>query len=240
MTTIPITAAPDYLDYPDANYCYKYTGPSIPDEYHYIKVSSNGLEIIAQVGNFVYSDFTANPSSVLQFPFTYNSEYIDTFELAGDPTEYSITRKYDGYGTLVTPFGTYTDVIRQRSDEDGYISYFWLHANPFFEIMGANEVEGSVVIFNPTTLNTSQFAADGQKISISPNPTQDVVFVDNFYGNPFYTLKLFSVNGQLLLEKKIVDAKDYFDLRAFPQGVYLLEVSDPNNKIMAVQKIVKK
>lgn len=61
-----------------------------------------------------------------------------------------------------------------------------------------------------------------QEIIIYPNPTKDFLKIENdVFKNK--TIKLLSVNGQLILEKKNFK-EDTLDLRSIPPGVYVLQI----------------
>lgn len=77
------------------------------------KMSMRGVSAGGGTVMINYSD----PEDLLRYPFTYNDTYTDnlaatftsgvTFNRSG-----TITVSADGYGTLITPYGTYNNVIR--------------------------------------------------------------------------------------------------------------------------------
>jgi len=76
-----------------------------------------------------------NPQVRLKYPFTYNSNYIDSagFIVAGTTSYASVitcdTIKYDGYGTLTLPGHTYTNAVRitdlQSQVDSNMVSGIW-------------------------------------------------------------------------------------------------------------------
>lgn len=56
-----------------------------------------------------------NPQTKMSFPMSYNDNWSDTFngtDPNGTMRNGNASTTYDGYGTLITPYGTYSDVIR--------------------------------------------------------------------------------------------------------------------------------
>lgn len=95
--------------------------------YGYIAIANNQLEDLGYYATgpdldllFVYT----NPRTVLAFPLSYNDSFSDTYESEMEneaetgamvSTEAgTINAVVDGYGTLTTPAGTFSDVLRVR------------------------------------------------------------------------------------------------------------------------------
>ena len=72
------------------------------------------------------------------------------------------------------------------------------------------------------------------EISVFPNPATDVVYLQvNADLDQIFELKVVNLIGQTLLEDKIsTNRRTEIDLRAFPPGVYFLQIVDGDNKIM--------
>jgi hypothetical protein len=77
----------------------------------------------------------SNPEDFLRFPFTYNSDFTDNFSctfvnqgITFNRTG-TITAEADGYGTLILPGGTLTDVLRLHVVED-YTDNYTQQGNP--------------------------------------------------------------------------------------------------------------
>lgn len=59
-----------------------------------------------------------NPQTKMSFPMSYNDNWSDTFngtDPNGTMRNGNASTTYDGFGTLITPYGTYTNVIRLHS-----------------------------------------------------------------------------------------------------------------------------
>ena len=106
--------------FPTANIAY-FNGVQPSDFYSYCKTSSGFYEYMG----YAYSGFQeilTNTENMLQYPFTYNDEYSDTYSgtaiLSGfitiDVTG-SINRRADATGTINLPFGTFSNALRTKS-----------------------------------------------------------------------------------------------------------------------------
>lgn len=84
-------------------------------------------------------------------------------------------------------------------------------------------------------LSVSPSVGTNPNVSIYPNPSKDFVFVENT-DNPIERIQVFSLNGKLILEKKIGSYRAEIDLPE-NQGVYLLKTF--TKKGVSVSKIVK-
>ncbi|MBG6110559.1 hypothetical protein IWX84_001438 [Flavobacterium sp. CG_9.10] len=177
-STIPINTAPFAVNFPTANYCFKFTNNATPPVtlYGLYKISPTSLEEIADVDNTtIYVDYTPNPYTLFTFPYAYNTVISDTYTFTGDPTIYTNNSIYDAYGTLKTPFSTYSNVIRKKiTDYDGSVSYDWYATNPLQFIMSADYSTPScttcLYIAKITTLGINKIRLDS-KINVYPNPT---------------------------------------------------------------------
>lgn len=73
-----------------------------------------------------------------------------------------------------------------------------------------------------------------ENISVSPNPTTDIAFLDIELSNAAdLTVQLFSMNGQMLFEaheEHVQTSTHELDLSAYPNGMYLVRVLTDNNR----------
>jgi hypothetical protein len=130
-------STPYFSTFPSANYCIQLTpAGSTNSVYEYDHVTSGKLEQLAT--NYSAAggnNFKANPETQILFPFHYGDSFIDTFvKTTGGP--YTVTITYEGYGTLKTPFGVYTNVARIKYDwgPNDYALH-WLSTDPQIPIL---------------------------------------------------------------------------------------------------------
>ena len=114
LTTViaPSTTA-NASSFTNANVAWSYASGGIS----YYKTSSSAYQNYGVVSGSIVMAYT-NPEDLMHFPFTYNNTYTDTWATTfvnGGYTFYrtgSTTVTADGYGTLTTPAGTYTNALR--------------------------------------------------------------------------------------------------------------------------------
>lgn len=117
---IPDTT-PFAADYPESNLAVVYSVGGF-QAFEYDTISESGYEqlgyVLAGISRETYSD----PIMYLQFPFTYQSQWQDTFasvlEYFISPvsieTEGVLNAVVDGYGTLKLPHTTFTNAVRVK------------------------------------------------------------------------------------------------------------------------------
>lgn len=88
----------------------------------YSAVVNNRIEIVGLYTPNVTMTYP-NPQTQIQFPLSYQSTYSDTYERNADLGSGISNQEVggsstvvDGYGTLITPTGTYTEVLRLKQN----------------------------------------------------------------------------------------------------------------------------
>ena len=77
------------------------------------------------------------------------------------------------------------------------------------------------------TVNQELTAINQHLLSVIPNPTFDHITLEtHFKAGQKYTLELRSITGQLMLHKNIDNPREIVDLSPFPNGVYILRITD--------------
>jgi len=112
-TMVTVGSTPNGSSFPNANEASNSGGGS----YGYLKTSATALQNCGVVTGTVVMSYS-NLEDLLHFPFNYTNNYTDTWATTfanGGSTYYrkgtdSIT--YDGYGTLILPSGSYSNVSR--------------------------------------------------------------------------------------------------------------------------------
>jgi hypothetical protein len=117
-TGITVSSTPYASNYSAANIAFTYAGGS---EYGYYNTSSSALQYDGAAvtsGTTTVEFIYSNPEDFLHFPFAYNNTYTDTwmatFTSAGSQyvRKGNTTVTADGYGTVTTPAGTFSNVMR--------------------------------------------------------------------------------------------------------------------------------
>lgn len=215
------------------------------------KSSASKLEVLGFdhiLGAQVYDD----PETYMDFPLNYMDSGTDDFSGSwnfGSATERSGTLEYeyDGYGTLIMPYGTVSDVIRVRQVETyedvtsqgafGFecICYVWLQAGtgrPILEIFEAdnygqistgsqwNEPNATGIDYIPTT-----------KAHVYPNPAKDQLTIAGMIGQ-VTNLRLYDVAGRQVKYETgtslVQNGTLNLDVSGLNAGTYLLTFTDEN------------
>lgn len=212
-----------------------------------------------------YSD----PIDYLHLPCNFNDTYIDSYA-GSNYTSPSVTPTYirfgtttvtaDGYGTLVVPTATYTNVMRvhmhslnrdsvANSSSGSYYTkdeYFWYSPGTHYPVAGYYNYDGVMHSFyissNLTGLkeNSKQFGV----VELYPNPASDVLNI-HF---PVYSAKgmqLFIYNsiGQEIkaLNSETMPTDDIkINTSDLPKGIYILQVKSNGNLLKAKRFVINR
>ncbi len=174
------------------NESYYYTSPNAQGFYGAISNGSQGTTYVT------YTD----PQDWVQYPMTYQDQFSDTF--AGTVETSAVFDRSgtaevvaDGYGTLITPAGTYNNVIRLKTTMDygdsfngtPFITYeetryLWYDAGRGFPLMTLSMLNGGGASINSLSyleispLATSSPLAQTLGLSVSPNPASDWINIE--------------------------------------------------------------
>jgi len=96
----------------------------------YSEIGNNKIEDVGLYRNTGIQIYD-NPHTALQFPLSFQTSYSDTFEstlyLNNDAVNHETglsSAVVDGYGTLITPTGTFGDVLRLKYESESEINTF--------------------------------------------------------------------------------------------------------------------
>lgn len=207
----------------------------------------------------VYSD----PEKRLQFPFSYLNSFSDSFyatETISGNTTYRygyVTVTADGEGTLITPAGTYSNVLRLRRNiswtdstsanivtySGDYYSWYSVSSRyPLAEMWSVTGTAGSSFGSRYLTGVTQGISGlqDESGIVVFPNPCDEKLFVSSGHTKDINTVRIYDINGKNVFERdfKAQNAQATFELSFnAPAGIYFLSISDGNS--ILTRKIVK-
>jgi hypothetical protein len=186
-----------------------------------------------------------NPQLDMKFPFSFNDVTIDNYS----KTSYnangsvsstqtgSVTLSYEGYGTLILPGGTYTNVamlkrIRTNSIGPTTTSYSWIKYPSGDKLMDY-ETNGGIKVNYITALSTGikrNEKADG--FSVYPSVTTSKIFIKG--PEEIGSVKVFNQSGQLI---KTTAGENTIELNEV-KGLYFLEICTKQGNTKSVHKVI--
>lgn len=184
----------------------------------YMNINSSAQEIIEINASNIIFTYT-DGEKIIQFPLSYNTTYTDSFRATFTSGTYPAVRSgncigtVDGYGTLILPNQTITDVIRINYQQDyydtidlgspfiiHYISnvYTWYKAGSHFPIASLSNLESGG--------QTTEYGAYTNETNLSVSKIDEINEV-HLLGNPFQSILSFTVdaNASKEIEYSIVD-----------------------------------
>ena len=164
---------PGNADFPTADFVWRLNGF---ETYNFYEVTDDSITLVGGVslsgGEINFLTIYTNPEDGFQLPmtygdnYTYYSEFDDYFlgnYIASGDRNGSV--EVDGFGTLITPDGTFEDVLRLRITETSFgitnTQHAWLSAQSFIPIMvyetsTDSEQPPSVYFTNLEIVNSTQ------------------------------------------------------------------------------------
>lgn len=258
VSTLPynlVTGAPN-ASTPNANIEYDFVGSSKMYQFN----DATRQDIYYQLAGPTLITFS-NPMKYLEFPLNMSTTFQDNFTATFSSSGYNFVRQgtvdfvTDGYGTLITPAGTFTNVIRAvvtQTYTDTYslgtidyevTSYVWYKAGYHYALASCVTAE--------TFQGTNQYSEYMQTLPVSvdelvgdianvyPNPVSDDLTI-NFKNQPAKKYELYTLTGQLVVSSsKELQLNESVDMSSFDSGVYILKFINADNRITTI-KVVKK
>lgn len=206
-----------------------------------------------------------NPLIEYKFPITYQQQFDDTYEFnsvsaaIGNTNETGqVSVSVDGYGTVITPKGTYSNVLRIKrmrtatqtiasspvpmtatytnesyqwvSQTDGMVFSFAINT---FVFNGNTNISKSVSYLDTAVLSTADLDVKKGEISIYPNPSMDFITIAS--KEAFKKVTISSLEGRIVLTTENLGK---IDISKFSKGVYILQGELKNGTVIS-KKLIK-
>ncbi len=240
--------------FPDATF--GFLDPTTANEsYYYASATAQGFYGIVSSFPITSSVIYTDPQDWLRYPMTYGDSYTDTFSGTiettlivnrGGTAEVTV----DGYGTLITPAGTFNNVVRvytQMDYEDELsgsviatydeVRYMWFDVESGVPLMLYSDLSSSLgtsvlsaSYLEATPVSTSSPLAKEIDLSVFPNPTADLITIDyTLSENTLTTVSVTNLLGKEIIlvsdEKQIAGThQSSIDLSSFSNGTYFVKV----------------
>ena len=238
---VKVATGPFVTSFPTCNYVLKFTSitNSTPSSegYAYFNKTATKIEQLGGSSNTDLNFSLINPNTVFVFPFSFGMSNTDTSQQdAASPIE-TETQTYDAYGTLITPFGTYTNVIRLKSEELGEtnVSYSWIKVNPYQDIASYNTFNGiNYFSFSvPPALDNEIFEIS--KIAIYPNPATSTLKIKLSDNSAISKITITDLSGKKILEQN--GNLNTINIENLAKGLYVIDALV--GEIRLVEKFIK-
>lgn len=155
-----------------------------------LKCDNTGQEIIAESNATTFVIGYYDPKKILNLPAVYNISHQDNYHasVSGTPVYGELVEVVDGYGTLITPEGTFSNVVRVHLHDNFYAetnlgtlyftedTYTWYKAgmkDELASITSIAEVGQAPYYESAFYLETTTFGLTEEemgKLAVSPNP----------------------------------------------------------------------
>ncbi|MDX9751485.1 MAG: T9SS type A sorting domain-containing protein [Flavobacteriales bacterium] len=215
-TTFMAPAGTPYAaSHPTSNLAQAIVTPS-GTTYNYFNLQPGQLDVLAEgVGGASPTVYT-DPKTPFQFPFAYPDWFIDYYAYGG--TNYSVSRAVMGYGTVILPTGTYTNVLKVASTS-GTIDF--VRTDPFGLLVHISS-GGEGQVFGDPVMGVGDAALP--PLGAWPNPATDAVRISGLRGTG--TWELLDPQGRAQLSGRHAPGTLSVDISALASGPYLLVVGD--------------
>ena len=199
-----------------------------------------GNTVTPGMANFIYSD----PEKRFKFPMNFNNSYTDLFYGISNvgPTTYRdgfVLISCDGFGTITTPVGTYTNALRIHrsvlwtdSSQTGMDScsgdyYYWFapgNRYPVAQIWSVNCTGGNSMgaeFLQSITIGVDEPAIN-PAISLFPNPASEVVTVSCNEQQIGDAITLVDLTGRVVMIVAIADTRTEIRIADLEEGIYFV------------------
>ena len=229
-----------------------------PGSTSYFNSTNSVLELLG-LGTTAYVVIYSDPSTFFSFPLTYNSSSSDNnagHYVYGGGTIYNTrtgTTQLDGdaYGTVITPMGTFTNVLRvkfvqQTTDVTSFstshstvTSYSWYSPSYNNAIAQINYTVGDVG-GSPYSFKTVNYGNITPSAIYNINNLSEDFFIADLNNNEYNlqlrnggnikSVQIYDVQGRMISDFKCNSENVLIDLKDYSEGLYIVRLLDSNNQ----------
>lgn len=266
---VSVSSTPSGSSFPSANIAFNNAAGS---NYSYQKTSATAYQNYGNVTSSGIVMSYSNPEDFLRFPFTYNNTYNDPWSCTFVNSGYTFYRTgatsitADGYGTLTTPAGTFTNVLRvhmvQTYQDSAYVGmpYVILYTNDeyMWYVNGTHAALAATFSFtaNGSTSQSSFYlgAPSGidnisnilTSLEVFPNPASDLIKINyNLTENKKVELCLFNTLGEKIHNSQTEEGiqgtnTSELNIAELPEGIYFAQIILDGNVAATKRFVVSK
>lgn len=209
----------------------------------YYQANAEKLEMIAgEYADINWLETFSDPMLLMSFPVTSEYDTTDTYESTITYSGVTYQRignshyQFSGYGTLITPIGTFTDVVRikiiRHEDEtgsDGSVRiidserYSWYKAgthHPLAEVVTTYVNQGCETFgYYYENLETAAVNELSIQLEIAPNPVADYLHFNSEI--PIKSVDLLDQKGSIVFRKSLLALENTIDLSSIDKGSFI-------------------
>lgn len=218
------SATPFYSQYSSSNFAVKISAGS-NSAYNYYNYTATKLEVIGTDIGSSNIDHSLDNKLWVKLPFSYQNEATDTWKI--DTMSYTDSIKYDGYGTLITPFDTFHNVVRVKAityNTTGKLNttYTWFKSDSLFQIMTVDD-NGTTVLDLPVPTSVKQ-VLNKRTVAAFPNPAVNELTIDAGISNG--TITIADAVGRQLKSIHTKSGSTTIDVADMNPGIYSYTLQD--------------
>ena len=238
------SSTPYFSTFPSATFCAKENPTGGGSAYIYERLSATKWEQLSNnyAGVGTGTDYTPNPESAVEFPMHYLDSFTDTFQKVGGSAN-TVNITYDGYGTLKTPFATYTNVVRiYKYWGPGDYDYNWYVTSPYLNIVMSFDMQSSSYTLVRDAASTSVINIQSpETVEVYPNPVTDnaIIKIATVNGINNASISLTNSMGAVLREIPLKDSETILSKGNLPGGLYFYSVFNNGMKIATGKLIIQ-
>ena len=108
----------------------------------------------------------------------------------------------------------------------------------FFGVVWSQQASGNVNNKQLSYLNTSSTAFQSPKIKVYPNPATHYIKLSKLQG--VRKIKILSLIGSPIKLYDVIALEEKYNVADLPNGLYLVQLLDNNNKVVTTQRLNKR
>jgi len=240
--------------YPNSNFCFFDPALTAFVSYEYDNFSTDSITNWGSYEPSTAHEIFQDPDKHMIFPFNYGQSFSDNYAKTNysDATTVSSyqtgsrTVNFNGFGTLILPQGTYSNValiteLRTNSLGPDSYEYTWYNISNGKKLLRRSENGSSIstVFCNelPTSINELNNTLG---FTIFPNPINStaVLSVLSDIKEINLTLNVFNVLGEKILNMSIKEERTLINRNGLTSGLYFYTISKGLQEVLQSGKLI--
>lgn len=238
-------------DYPNANWFW--TDPALSSlvGYHYYNLSADTFMLYGEHTPGSSYEIYDNPELEMKLPFSYGDVYSNTYSKTnynanGSVSSYQTgnnTLTYDGFGTLILPCGTFTNVARTNNVRTNSLGattteYNWYLVPGGERLLNYQTNGGVKVIYvNAATTGIHSKTETTEMISMYPQPMKEQTIIHLEKNVKAGTVKIIDPSGKIISSQTFEGTDVQINRDGMNSGLYFVQVY-ANGTLLAAKKLI--